>query len=199
MNLLESLLGDQSSTVVSELAKQLGVGQDQARAAAGELVPALARGIQNNASSDKGLSSLIEALQTGQHSNYIDDVSSLGQPGTVKDGNSILGHIFGSKDVSRNIANHGATKAGLSSTLMKKALPILASLVMSSLSKKLLGKGTGGIFGGGGKPASQGSDIFGTGIAANKNRGMLETFLDADKDGSMWDDLLSMAVKAAIR
>jgi len=160
MNLLESLLGDQSSTVVSELAKQLGVGQDEARAAAGELVPALARGIQNNASSDKGLSSLIEALQTGQHSNYIDDVATLGQPGTVKDGNSILGHIFGSKDVSRNIANHGATKAGLSSTLMKKALPILASLVMSSLSKKLLGKGTGGIFGGGGKPAAQGSDIL---------------------------------------
>jgi len=90
MNLLESLLGDQSSTVVSELAKQLGVGQDEARAAAGELVPALARGIQNNASSDKGLSSLIEALQTGQHSNYLDNVSSLGQPDTVKDGNSIL-------------------------------------------------------------------------------------------------------------
>jgi len=107
--------------------------------------------------------------------------------------------IFGSKEVSRNVANHGATKAGLSSTLMKKALPIVASLVMSSLSKKLLGKGSGGGIFGGGKPAAQGSDIFGTGIAANKNRGMLEKFLDADKDGSMWDDLLSMAVKAAIR
>ena len=74
---------------------------------------------------------------------------------------------------------------------------MLAPLVLSALSKKLLGKGkSGGIFGGGG---SNNANIFGTGIAANKNRGMLESFLDADKDGSMWDDLLGMAVKAAVR
>jgi len=198
MNILESLIGDQSSNVVSELARQLGVSDEQARSAAGQLIPALTRGLKNNASSDSGLSSLVNALQEGNQHNYLDDPSSLGQTATVSDGNSILGHIFGSKDVSRNIANYGANQAGLSSTLMKKALPIVASLVMSALSKKLLGKGksSGGIFGGG---KQNNSDIFGTGIAANKNRGMLESFLDADKDGSMWDDLLSMAVKAAVR
>jgi len=82
---------------------------------------------------------------------------------------------------------------------MKKALPLLAPLVLSVLSKKLLGKGNsnagGGIFGGG----QNHSDIFSSGVASNQNRGMLESFLDADKDGSMWDDLLGMAVKAAIR
>ncbi len=199
MNILESLLGDQSSNVVSELAKQLGVGEDQARSAAGQLIPALTRGLRNNASTDTGLSGLVNALQKGNHNNYLDDLSSLGQNSTVEEGNSILGHIFGSKDVSRNVANYSANQAGLSSTLMKKALPILASLVMSALSKKLLGKGkksSGGIFGGG---QSNNSDIFGTGIAANQNRGMLESFLDADKDGSMWDDLLSMAVKVAMK
>ncbi len=199
MNILESLLGDQSSNVVSELAKQLGVGEDQARNAAGQLIPALTRGLRNNASTDTGLSSLINALQKGNHNNYLDDLSSLGQNSTVEEGNSILGHIFGSKDVSRNVANYSANQAGLSSTLMKKALPILASLVMSALSKKLLGKGkksSGGLFGGGN---SNNSDVFGTGIAANQNRGMLESFLDADKDGSMWDDLLSMAVKVAMK
>jgi len=199
MNILESLVGDQSSDVVSELARQLGVGEDQARSAAGQLIPALARGLKNNASTDSGLSGLIEALQGGNHHNYLDNPSSLGQANAVQDGNSILGHIFGNKDVSRNIANYGANQAGLSSSLMKKALPILAPLVMSALSKKLLGRGNsnrGGIFGGG---QTNHSDIFGSGIAANKNRGMLESFLDADKDGSMWDDLLGMAVKAAVR
>ncbi len=198
MNILESLIGDQNSGVVSELARQLGVGEDQARAAAGQLIPALTRGLKNNASTDTGLSSLVKALQGGNHHNYLDNPASLGQASTVQDGNSILGHIFGSKDVSRNIANYGANQAGLSSTLMKKALPIVASLVMSAMSKKLLGKGksSGGLFGGG---QSNNSDIFGSGIAANKDRGMLESFLDADKDGSMWDDLLGMAVKAAVR
>lgn len=197
MNLLESLLGNDNQQVVSELAKQLGVGESDARKAAGELIPALARGLQNNAKSDQGLDSLIGALTKGNHSGYLENPSNLGQQSTINDGNSILGHIFGSKDVSRNVANHGAQKSGLSATLLKKALPILASLVMSSLSKKFLGGGqkkSGGIFGG-----NNNSDIFSSGVAANKNRGMLETFLDADKDGSIMDDLLSMAVKAAIR
>ncbi len=198
MNILESLIGNQSAGVVSELAKQLGVEESQARAAASQLIPALTRGIKNNAASDGGLSSLVSALQNGNHHNYLDNLSSLGQASTVEEGNSILGHIFGSKDVSRNIANYSANQAGLTSGLMKKALPILAPLVLSALSKKLLGKGnnSGGIFGGN---KTNNSDIFGSGIAANKNRGMLESFLDADKDGSMWDDLLSMAVKAAVR
>ena len=118
------------------------------------------------------------------------------RPNTVNEGNSILGHIFGSKDVSRNVANYGAQKAGLSSTLMKKALPILATLVMSSLSKKFIGgqKSSGGLFGGN----NNNGNIFSSGVAANQNRGMLESFLDADKDGSVMDDLLSLAVKAVV-
>jgi len=149
-----------------------------------------------NASTDGGLSSLINALQKGNHHNYLDNTSMLGQNSTIQEGNSILGHIFGSKDVSRNVANYGSQQAGLSSSLMKKALPILAPLVLSALSKGLLGKGkSGGVFSG----TSNNSDIFSSGVAANKQRGMLESFLDADKDGSMWDDLLSMAVKAAVR
>ena len=196
MNILESLIGSQSSNVVSELARQLGVNESQANAAAGQLIPALTRGIKNNASTDGGLSSLINALQKGNHHNYLDNTSTLGQNSTIQEGNSILGHIFGSKDVSRNVANYGAQQAGLSSSLMKKALPILAPLVLSALSKGLLGKGkSGGVFSG----TSNNSDIFSSGVAANKQRGMLESFLDADKDGSMWDDLLSMAVKAAVR
>jgi len=197
MNLLESLIGSDNEDVVSELAKQLGVGTSDARKAAEQLVPALGRAISNNASTDNGLDSLIKALDGGKHSDYLDNPSSLGQATTVQDGNSILGHLFGSKDVSRNIANHGATQSGLSSVLLKKALPILATLVMSSLSKKLLGRGkqSGSVFGG----SNNNSDIFGTGVAAKQNRGMLERFLDSDNDGSILDDLLSLAVKAAIR
>lgn len=196
MNLLESLLGNDSQNVVSELAKQLGVGENEARSAAGQLIPALARGMKNNAKSDSGLDNLIGALTGGNHSGYLDNLSNIGQPNTVNEGNSILGHIFGSKDVSRNVANYGAQKAGLSSTLMKKALPILATLVMSSLSKKFIGgqKPSGGLFGGN----NNNGNIFSSGVAANQNRGMLESFLDADKDGSVMDDLLSLAVKAVV-
>jgi hypothetical protein len=197
MNLLESLIGGNNDDVVNELAKQLGVGTDDARKAAEQLVPALGRAINNNAATDNGLDSLIKALDNSDHATYLDNPSSLGKDSTEQDGNAILGHLFGSKDVSRNIANYGAKQSGLSSVLLKKALPILATLVMSSLSKKLLGRGkqSGSVFGGGGSN----NDIFGTGVAAKQNRGILATFLDSDKDGSIIDDLLSLAIKAAIR
>jgi hypothetical protein len=196
MNLLESLIGNDNNAIVSELAKQLGVGEAEARTAADQLVPALARGLQNNARTDQGLDGLIGALARGNHAEYLDNPSTLGQQSTVKDGNSILGHIFGSKDVSRNIANYGANKSGLSATLLKKALPIVASLVMSSLSKKFFGRSqsSGTLFGG-----DRSGDIFNSGVAAKQNRGLIESFLDADKDGSVLDDLLSLAVKAAVR
>ena len=203
MNLLESLIGNDSGDVVSELAKQLGVGEDDARKAAGQLIPALGRAINNNAASDTGLEGLVNALDKGQHSNYLDNLSGLGSQGTAKDGNAILGHLFGNnKDVSRNIANYGAQQSGLSSTLLKKALPILATLVMGSLSKKLMGRGntsagnSGSIFGGNN---NRHGDIFGNGVPAKQNRGMLEKFLDSDNDGSVMDDLLSLAVKVAMR
>ncbi len=196
MNLLESLLGNDNQAVVSELARQLGIGENEARTAAGQLIPALARGLQNNARSDQGLDGLIGALARDNHAGYLDNPASLGQQQTVDDGNSILGHIFGSKDVSRNIANYGAQQSGLSSTLLKKALPIVASLVMSSLGKQFFGskKSSGSIFGG-----NRSGDIFNSGAAAPQNRGLIESFLDADKDGSVMDDLLSLAVKAAFK
>jgi len=203
MNLLESLIGNDSGNVVSELARQLGVGEDDARKAAGQLIPALGRAINNNASTDAGLDGLVNALDKGQHNNYLDNLSSLGSQGTAQEGNAILGHLFGSKDVSRNVANYGAQQSGLSSVLLKKALPILATLVMSSLSKKLLGRGnassgnSGGIFGGSNN--NRHGDVFGTGVASNQNRGMLAKFLDSDNDGSIMDDLLSLAFKVAIR
>lgn len=197
MNLLESLLGNDSQAVVSELARQLGVGENDARTAAGQLIPALARGLQNNARSDQGLDGLIGALARGNHANYLENPTTLGQQSTVQEGNSILGHIFGSKDVSRNVANYGAQQSGLSSTLLKKAMPILASLVMSSLSKKFFGgsqSSGGSMFGG-----NRSGDIFNSGVATKQNRGLIESFLDADKDGSVFDDLLSMAVKVALK
>lgn len=197
MNLLESLLGNDSQAVVSELARQLGVGENDARTAAGQLIPALTRGLQNNARSDQGLDGLIGALARGNHANYLENPTTLGQQSTVQEGNSILGHIFGSKDVSRNVANYGAQQSGLSSTLLKKAMPILASLVMSSLSKKFFGgsqSSGGSMFGG-----NRSGDIFNSGVATKQNRGLIESFLDADKDGSVFDDLLSMAVKVALK
>ena len=181
MNITDLLLGNDSSGAVSALAKQFGISESQARDAVSSLAPSLSRGMQHHTQESKGLDDLISALNKGNHSQYIDDPGVLGRQETVKDGNSILGHIFGSKDVSRNVAKSAAQETGLGSTLLKKMLPVVATMVMGTLGKKILGGG------GSAAPSRQ------------ESPGLLSSLLDSDRDGSIIDDVLGMAFKAAFR
>ena len=109
MNLLSSVL--QNGAVLQQMAKQLNLDPNQVQSAVTHMIPALTRGIQKNASSPGGLEGLLGALQKGSHSQYVEKPNLLGQAETINDGNAILGHILGSKDVSRNVAGHAARLA----------------------------------------------------------------------------------------
>lgn len=183
MNLLETILNAQNGAVVRQMASRFQLDEGQAKSAMGALIPALGRGLGNNASSSAGLDGLIGALTRGQHSRYLDDPSALDRPEAVVEGNGILGHVFGSKDVSRQVASRAAEQSGVDSGILKQMLPMLASAAMGALSQK----GFGGAAAGGGANALS-SAGQGGGIGD-----LLTSFLDADKDGSAIDDILGMA------
>lgn len=176
MNLMETILNAQNGDVVRQIAGALNLDESQARSAVGALVPALSRGISSNASSNEGLQGLIGALASGRHDQYIEQPATLAGPAAVSEGNGILGHIFGSKEVSRDVAAQAAQATGLDSGLLKQMLPLLASAAMGALSKQ----GIAGSAAAGGEQAG--------GITS-----LLSGFLDADKDGSVIDDVMGMA------
>jgi len=133
---------------------------------------------------------------------------------TVQDGNAILGHLFGSKDVSRAVAGHAAAQTGIDTGLLKKMLPLVASMAMGSLSKQtrqpsiqsqlaglamkqMMGGGQqsgglagliGGILGGQRRAQAQAQQSHQQGL------GMIGKMLDADGNGSVMDDVLRMAM-----
>ena len=133
MDLLKTTGGGDS---IGALAKTVGLGSSDTSKLVESLAPALMRGVQKNTSSDDGLASLRHALESGGHDRYIDNPDLMASDDTRTDGNNILGHIFGSKDVSRNVAAAAARDTGLDAGLIKKALPLLASLAMGAMSKK---------------------------------------------------------------
>ena len=139
MNILETLLADDNKGALDEIARNFNLNEEQTRAAMKELVPPLTRGLNKNTSNQAGLDDLLDALEKGSHGSYIDQPDKLSKSETVEDGNDILGHIFGNKEVSRTVAKTASERSGLSSTLLKKMLPIIASLAMGALSKGLLG------------------------------------------------------------
>ena len=125
------------------------------------------------------------------------------EPTDVDKGNSVLGQIFGSKDVSRTVAGQAAGQTGLDAGTLKKMLPLLAMLVSGYLAMQG-GAGSGpqgsadnGASGGlGGLGAILGSVLGGGGNAsAQGGLGALGGLLDRDGDGNPLDDILNMAGK----
>lgn len=142
MNLSHAL---QQSGVIASMASELGIDEQTARAGAGALLPAIVAGMgrQNTAAPGaSGLGGLSDILGRalgdqagGLGGGLLDAV--LGQaPTPVKPGNDILGQIFGSKDVSRGVAEEVAGSTGISSDLLKRMLPILAMAVVGYMMNK---------------------------------------------------------------
>jgi hypothetical protein len=136
--LLQGAMGGQGTGAnpqidVGGLASQFGLSPEQANAAVGALLPAVLGGIQKSEEGG-GLG------QLGQI------VSGMGAPEQdVDSGNNILGQIFGSKDVSRQVATHASAQTGISDTILKAMLPVVAGLVAQQVSKKMGGGVMGGL------------------------------------------------------
>jgi hypothetical protein len=177
MNILDAIVNAQDGAAIRQLGSQVGLAPDQTTAALSALMPALAAGLQRNIQSEGGLDSLMSALSSGNHGQYVDNPTSLSDHSAVADGNGILGHLLGSKEVSREVASRAAADTGLSSDVLKRILPLAAALMMGAVSKQSrnapsVAAGLGG---------------SGGGIAA-----MLTPLLDRNRDGSIMDDVTSM-------
>jgi hypothetical protein len=180
---------------LQSLARELGIDDRQAAAGAAALVPAILGGLQKHeqatSGSVGGLGELLARLGGG---NLMDQVLSPG-PTDVAAGNAVLGQIFGSKDVSRTVADSATAQSGLSAKLLRKMLPLLAMLVTGYMAKHA----AGGAAGGGGSLGGLGSilgGLLGGGQGAGGVLGGLGSMLDANGDGNALDDILRMAGKA---
>jgi len=139
MDILGMLLDSAQSGGVRKAASRIGVSESDAEAMLKKIVPALAGGISNNVAKPGGLENLTKALTRGNHQRYLDEDSALEDASAVTDGNAILGHLLGSKDVSRQVAADASSETGIDASLIKKFLPIAAAAAMAALSKQTRG------------------------------------------------------------
>lgn len=125
---------------VDQFARQFGISQDQAQQAMEALLPAFSQGLKRNAADPYGAGNFLGALASGQHAKYFEDAASAFSAQGMTEGNGILGHLFGSKDVSRAVASHAAQATGLGEDMIKQMLPVLASMIMGGLFKQSTGQ-----------------------------------------------------------
>ncbi|HPK65122.1 MAG TPA: DUF937 domain-containing protein [Thermoanaerobaculia bacterium] len=178
---------------LQDMARQLGISQKQAESGAAALLPAILGGFKKQAQAQptglEGLGGLLGQLGGG---GLLDAVLGT-KPANVNQGNDVLAQIFGSKDVSRTVAQQASAKSGLDPALLKKMLPMLAMMVTGFMAKAQggasagggLGSLLGGLLGGGQQPAASAGGLSG-----------LASMLDLNGDGNPLDDILRMAGKA---
>jgi len=228
MNLFDMISQSQNGDAINNLANQFGLEPSQAEAAVRQLAPALGAGLRRNTSTGKGLSDLLGSLTTGGHDRYVDAPSKLASQETTQQGNGILGHLFGSKQVSRKVAEHASAQTGIGAAILKKMLPVIATMIMSGLAKKAMGGGAREIADSVMTKASRRSgsmlgNLVGKAISSGLGKGLIGgligkmimksvfgsgrkqstsifgSLLDRDGDGSYVDDLIGMATKGLLK
>jgi hypothetical protein len=215
MNMMDMILSAAGGQAPQQIGQQLGLNPQQAQGAIAALLPAISSALKHNTSSPQGLAGLLGALQKGQHDQYLENPAQLGQPERITEGNAILGHLFGSKDVSRAVASRAAEQTGVGADVLKKMLPMVAMMAMGSLGKQTrqpsMASGIAGLavnkMMGGGVKGGIASAVIGSLLGGQKRQtrqaqqahqqgmGLIGNMLDADGDGSTMDDILGMLMK----
>jgi hypothetical protein len=141
MNMMDMIMQAAGGQAPQQLGSQFGLDANQSQSAFAALLPAISSAMKQNTSSPQGLAGLLGALQNGNHDQYLDNPAQLNQPNVIQEGNGVLGHLFGTKEVSRAVAGHASDKSGVSADILKKMLPMVAMMAMGSLGKQTRGAG----------------------------------------------------------
>ena len=127
MNLLDMLLGSlTSSSSLNALSQNTGTNQEQTSNLVNAAIPTLLGALTNNASSQEGAQSLLNAL--GQHTETTTMAQQLANADT-NDGNAIIQHILGNNagNVIQSLAGQTGTNENQVSSLLSNIAPALMS------------------------------------------------------------------------
>ncbi len=185
--ILEALGG---SGGLAQMARELGIDERTAMAGAAALLPMVMGGFSKQAAaSPQGVEGLAGMLGQMGGGSLLEAVLAP-RPTPVDQGNAVLGQIFGSKDVSRAVADRAASASGVGSDILRRMLPMIAMAAAGMMAKQasassgsgglggLVGQVLGGLSGGGRQPAG--------------GLGAIAQMLDANRDGNPLDDIMRM-------
>jgi hypothetical protein len=161
--LFDLMMKAQNGQAVEAMSKQFGLAQEQMKEAMAALMPAFSTGLKRTATNPYDFSSLMSSAMAGNYTQYFEDMAKAFTPQGISDGNSILGQIFGSKDVSRAVAAQASQMSGIGQDIYQQMLPIVANTMV------------GGFF----KQMAEQFQATGEAIASGKPAGVFEQWMQA--------------------
>lgn len=143
MPLYDMMMNAQNGDAMRTMAKQFGLNESQIEQAMAALMPAFSTGLKRNVSNPMDMSNFLSALSSGHHAEYLENMQAAFSPQGREEGNNILGHLFGSKEVSRAVAAQAEAATGIGQEIFKQMLPVLATSIMGGLFKQATAQSSG--------------------------------------------------------
>ncbi len=148
--LFDMMAKAQNGQAMDAMARHFQLSQAQVQNAMQALLPAFSEGLKRNAYDPYGMGNFMTALASGNHARYFDNPMTAFTPGGMSEGEGILGHLFGSKEVSRAVTQQAAAMTGIGQEVLKQMLPAMAAMIMGGLFKQSTNQLNAGGFGAGG-------------------------------------------------
>lgn len=189
MDLLGSPMGKQ---LITGVASQTGNSTDQTGSVLTMALPLLMGAMKKNASTPEGAQGLMSALSNKHDGGILNDLGGLfggGVDQSVKDdGAGILGHVLGGKQAQ--VENALSKKSGMDTSSIATILQVAAPILMGMIGQKKQQQNVSDASG----LQSMLGGMMGGGQQADKQQSLIESFLDSDGDGSILDDVASLAL-----
>lgn len=189
--IFDILNSDLGKSLINGVASQTNQPQEKTKDVLTMALPVLMTAMKRNASSPEGAQGLLSAITSKQHDGSIlNNLGSLFGSGNVdtniiSDGSKILGHVLGNKqsNVENAISAKSGVDAGSVAQILKVAAPLLMGMLGSQAKQQNVNSPSGleGLLGG----------LLG-GSNKKNEQSFLESILDANKDGSIIDDVAGM-------
>lgn len=192
MSLLQLLQQSQNGEGLSALAKQVGLDPAQASTLTDMLAPVIGKAAKSQVETG-GLAGIVGALQGEGQAALFDDPAQAASADGQAQGTQFLSGLLGDNGVA-GLAEQAAERTGIDASQIAAFLPALGAMAQGGLQKSMpddtLAAMTPSENAGGGLMSLVGGLLGGSSGADNPALGMLTSFLDADGDGSVVDDIL---------
>lgn len=123
----------QGGDAMANLARHFNMPIDNVERVVEALLPAFSIGLKHNTANPLSLAGFLSTLATGRHHRFYTDPFAAFSPTRRHEEDAILGHLLGSKDVSRAVADQVEATTGVATAVVREMLPAVAAILMGGL------------------------------------------------------------------
>lgn len=136
VKLYETIRAAGGGEIVAELAKDAGVGRDQAEQALRTLLPEFGRAIRRTGESRTGAPAVHAAMRDERYARYLDHPAALREGAAAADGERVLAEVI--DEAQRNeLIRAAAAAVQAEEAAVRRLLPLIATLAMAAIGERL--------------------------------------------------------------